>query len=143
MEHRNFYLVLFALSVSRHSVFTSTNKTHNVHQSGGHHVRLTGNWYSYVRKRTKCPRPRHCRPMLTKGNSFTEFWAKVMQSLYMPGQVLRVPGGWGSQISWQLVHEGGNVSLSHRPPLPTQEIFLVLISVREISKYCLLFVYIR
>jgi hypothetical protein len=49
----------------------------------------------------------------------------------MPGQALTVPGAWGSQISKQSAHEGGKVvSPTHRLPLPSKEIFLVLISVR-------------
>ena len=56
---------------------------------------------------------------------------QVKRSLYRSGQALMVPGGWGSQISRQSVHEGGKVvSPMHRPSLP-QEIFLVLFSVRR------------
>ena len=55
---------------------------------------------------------------------------KVKQSHYRPVYTLRVPEGWGFQISRQSANEGGKVvSPRHRPPLAPQEIFLILISV--------------
>ena len=49
---------------------------------------------------------------------------------------MRVQGVWGSQISRLSAHKGGKiVSPTHRPPLPPQEIFLVLISIRVWVKH--------
>jgi len=55
---------------------------------------------------------------------------EVKQSLHSPGQALRVPGGWGSKILRQFSHEDGKIVSPTYRPLLSQEIFLVLISVR-------------
>jgi len=49
-------------------------------------------------------------------------YSKVNQSLCSPEQALKVPGGLGSRISRQSVHEGGRVnSPKHRPLLPPRK----------------------
>ena len=59
---------------------------------------------------------------------------KAIPSQAWTGQEV-VPGGWGFNISRHLAHEGGKVvSPTHRPPLPPQERFLVLISVGGLSQ---------
>ena len=58
--------------------------------------------------------------------------SRVELSLYRLGQALRAPEVEASRLSRRQAHENGKVdSSTHRPPLPPQEIFLVLISVRD------------
>jgi len=70
---------------------------------------------------------------------------KVMQSLYRPGQALRVQESWGAQILRQWAHEGSKVvSPTHRPTLNPENIpgthffwvsIVLLINVHYISWY--------
>jgi hypothetical protein len=65
---------------------------------------------------------------------------RVMQSLHRPEQVLRVPGGWGSQISTPTTQEGGKVvSITNRLSLLPGKNTTILIFhcflLRSILKY--------
>jgi len=67
--------------------------------------------------------PFHC--MVRNMCTWTALSLKIIkkQSHYWPGQAQRVPGGWGSQISWHPAHEGGKVvSFMHWLPLPPRNI---------------------
>jgi hypothetical protein len=67
-------------------------------------------------------------PCLRYAFHLTDYY-NVKQSHNRPGVAQRVPGGLGSHISWHSAREGGEVSLTHRPPLPPG-MLLVLIFTR-------------
>ena len=73
---------------------------------------------------------RHVKYIRLQRAAYRHVSYKVKQSRNRPGVAQRVPGGLGSQISWHSTHECGEVSLTHRQPLP-QEMFMVLIFTRD------------
>ena len=67
---------------------------------------------------------------ITANGRMTIKLRKAGKGKAIPGQALRIPGGWGTQISIQSVHESGKVvSPKYWPPLTPRKYSLVLISV--------------
>ena len=62
--------------------------------------------------------------------ALTRLYLKVKQSRYRPGVAQRVPGSYGSQISWQRHWKLVRLSALRSGRVYRQEILLVLISVR-------------
>ena len=68
--------------------------------------------------------------VIKTAQSWNWLLAKVEQSLYRPGQALRVPGGWDSRFQDNQHMNVVKLSALHTGRLYPLEIFLVLISVR-------------
>jgi hypothetical protein len=75
-----------------------------------------------------------CYPVLYQPKSntaYTDEWkAKSKASRYRPGVAQRVPGSWGSQISWQRHRMVVMLSALRTCRIYPKEIIVVLISVR-------------
>jgi hypothetical protein len=66
----------------------------------------------------KTCKPQHLTVKCRCTRSLSEV-GKVKESRNRPGVAQRLPGGLDSQISLHSAREGGEVSLTHRPPLPS------------------------
>ena len=85
-------------------------------------VSATG-WSLVQRSPADCGVSECDREALTMRRPWPTISCNVKQSLYRPGEALRVPAGWSSQISRQPANEGCRVVRPrHRPPLPSGNI---------------------
>jgi hypothetical protein len=87
---------------------------------------INGHYFSFL----CCVPPEDSRKRPKYVGGVLRFYIKVKHSRYRPRLTQRVPGSWGSQISWQRLRMVLRLSAIRTGRLYPQEMLLVLICVR-------------